>query len=220
MSPPVAVRSRLPRAEREQQMLATAHALFADRGYAAVTMDEVAAAVGVTKPLLYAYFGNKERLYLECMRPAGDALLQTVVDAVAQTSTPAGALRSGIHAFFEFLDRDRSAWRVLFDETLPASGEVARRVGQYRERLADVVTATLQEQIPTRAGSRARTELAALSAALLGAAEALGRWWLRSGSISAGQAAELLISTVEPGLRARAERPPRPPADRAEDRNR
>jgi AcrR family transcriptional regulator len=198
-------------------MLATAHALFAERGYAAVTMDEVAAAVGVTKPLLYAYFGNKERLYLECMRPAGDALLQTVVDAVAQTSTPADALRSGIHAFFAFLDRDRSAWRVLFDETLPSSGEIARRVGQYRERLGDLVTATLQEQIATRPGSRARTELAALSAALLGAAEALGRWWLRSEAIPAHEAAELLISTVEPGLRARADRPPRASAPRSED---
>jgi AcrR family transcriptional regulator len=204
MTPPVATRTRLPRAERERQILATAHALFAERGYAAVTMDEVAAEVGVTKPLLYAYFSNKERLYLECMRPAGDALIQTVVDAVGRTSTPADALRSGIEAFFAFLDRDRSAWRVLFDETLPASGEVARRVGQYRRRLEDVVTATIQEQIPTKPGSRARTEVAALSAALLGAAEALGRWWLREGAIPAEQAADLLISTVEPGLRARA----------------
>jgi AcrR family transcriptional regulator len=203
------VRGRLPRAEREQQMLATAHGLFADRGYAAVTMDEVAAAVGVTKPLLYAYFGNKERLYLECMRPAGDALIATVVDAIGRTSTPADALRSGIHAFFQFLDQDRSAWRVLFDETLPASGEIARRVGQYRERLGDVVIAALQEQIPARRGSRARTEVAALSAALLGAAEALGRWWLRTEAIAADEAAELLISTVEPGLRARAENRPR-----------
>ena len=50
-------------------------ALFAERGYAAVTMDEVAAAVGVTKPLLYNYFGNKERLYIACMERAGDALI-------------------------------------------------------------------------------------------------------------------------------------------------
>ena len=65
------MRTRLPRAEREQQMLDSARELFAARGYAAVTMDEVAAAVGVTKPLLYTYFGNKDRLYLACMRPPG-----------------------------------------------------------------------------------------------------------------------------------------------------
>ena len=70
--------SRLPRAERERQTLDAARTLFAARGFAAVTMDEVAAVVGVTKPLLYAYFGNKERLYLACMEPAGEALVATV----------------------------------------------------------------------------------------------------------------------------------------------
>jgi AcrR family transcriptional regulator len=186
-------------------MLGTAHALFAERGYAAVTMDEVAAAVGVTKPLLYAYFGNKDRLYLACMRPAGDALLETVVAAIGATSTAPEALRAGIQAFFAFIDADRSAWRVLFDETLPAGGEVARGVLEYRERLEGLVTAALLDQIPPgRGGSRARAEVAALSAALLGAAEALGRWWLRTGAIPADDAAELLIATVEPGLRERA----------------
>ena len=71
------VRTRLPRAERERQMLDTARALFAARGYADVTMDEVAAAVGVTKPLLYNYFGNKEQLFLACMKPAADALVES-----------------------------------------------------------------------------------------------------------------------------------------------
>jgi AcrR family transcriptional regulator len=202
---PAAPRTRLPRAEREAQMLETAHALFAAHGYAAVTMDDVAAAVGVTKPLLYTYFGNKDRLYLACMRPAGDALLETVVDAIGRTATAPEALRSGIHAFFAFIDADRSAWRVLFDETLPAGGEVARGVAGYRKRLEGLVTAALLDQIPAgRGGRRARAEVAALSVALLGAAEALGRWWLRDGAIPAAEAAELLISTVEPGLRARA----------------
>ncbi len=205
MTPQAPSRSRLPRAERERQMLETAHALFAERGYAAVTMDEVAAAVGVTKPLLYTYFGNKDRLYLACMRPAGEALLETVVAAIEGTDTPPAALRAGIHAFFGFIDADRDAWRVLFDETLPAGGEVARGVLEYRARLEDLVLAALLAQIPRgRGGRRARAEVAALSAALLGAAEALGRWWLRTGAIPAEEAAELLVATVEPGLRERA----------------
>jgi AcrR family transcriptional regulator len=207
VTPAAPSRSRLPRAERERQMLEIAHALFAERGYAAVTMDEVAAEVGVTKPLLYTYFGNKERLYLECMRPAGAALERTVLEAIEATTTPSDALHAGIHAFFAFIDADRNAWRVLFDETLPSSGEIARHVAGHRARLEGLVTAALLDQIPTgRGGRRARAEVAALSAALLGAAEALGRWWLRTGAIPAGEAAELLITTVDPGLRARADR--------------
>ena len=106
--------------------------LFAERGYAAVKMDEIAAAVGVTKPLLYNYFGNKERLYIACMERAGDALTATVAEAVAATANPGEALGAGVRAFFAFLDSDRAAWAVLFDETLPRGGEVADRVADYR----------------------------------------------------------------------------------------
>src|SRR3954462_5309701 len=211
------VRTRLSRDDRMEQTLGAAHGLFAERGYAAVTMDEVAAAVGVTKPLLYTYFGNKDRLYLACMNPAGEALVQTVVAAIEATSTPPEALRAGLHAFFAFIDADRSAWRVLFDETLPAGGEVARGVLEYRERLEAFVPAALVEQLPPgRGGHRARAEVAALSVALLGAAEALGRWWLRTGALPAPEAAELLIATVEPGLRERAARRSAKPSPKTE----
>jgi AcrR family transcriptional regulator len=182
-----------------EQTLKAAHALFAERGYRPVTMDEVAAAVGVTKPLLYNYFGNKERLYLACMKPAGDALVSAVVGAVEQTSTPEDALRSGIHAFFAFVDQDRSSWRVLFDETLPVEGGIARKVGEYRTRIAGLVAEALLAQ----PSPSSREEVEALSIALLGAAEALVRWWLRTESLTASDTAELLIRTVEPGLAAR-----------------
>src|SRR5919107_5269416 len=115
--------TRLPRAEREEQTLEAARVLFAERGFAAVTMDEIAAEVGVTKPLLYTYFGNKEGLYLACMEPAAEALVATVAEAVRDTASPADALRAGVHPFFAFVDADRSAWRVVFDDTLPAGAE-------------------------------------------------------------------------------------------------
>jgi len=174
------VRTRLPRAEREQQTLDTARALFAAHGYAAVTMDQVAAAVGVTKPLLYNYFGNKEQLFLACMKPAADALTEHVVSAVSAAASAPDALRDGIHAFFAFLDADKDAWRVLHDDSLPSGGEIALRARASRTE------------------SRA---VEPLSVAIFGAAEALGRWWLRTGALSADRTAELLIRTIEPGLK-------------------
>jgi AcrR family transcriptional regulator len=160
------MRTRLPRAEREQQMLAAARALFAERGYGAATMDEVAAAV-------------------------------------AEAEEPADALELGVRAFLSFVDRDRDAWRVLFDETLPAGGEIARRVAEHRDQLEGLVARILVSRLPRAGRRRAAIEVEALSTALLGAAESLARWWLRTGALSAGEAAELLIETVEPGLRAR-----------------
>jgi AcrR family transcriptional regulator len=197
-------RSRLPRDKRMEQTLVAAHDLFAERGYAAVKMDQIAAAVGVTKPLLYNYFGNKERLYIACMERAGDSLTATVGVAVAATDSPGEALGAGVRAFFAFLDSDRAAWAVLFDETLPKGGEVAERVAEYRGRILGLVSGSMLAQLPEGRREGAQTEVAALSTALLGAAEALARWWLRTEALSAGDAAELLISTVAPGLRARS----------------
>ncbi|HEY6779501.1 MAG TPA: helix-turn-helix domain-containing protein, partial [Thermoleophilaceae bacterium] len=177
-------RSRLSRDERMRQSVSVARALFAEHGYAAVTMDAVAAEMGVTKPLLYTYFGNKEQLYVACMEPAGDALLASIVKAVEATATPDAALRAGLLAFFDFVDQDRSAWRVLFDETLPASGEVAARVGEYRERLNALIAAALLDQLPARRRSKAKVEVEALSTALMAAAEGLARWWLRTEALS------------------------------------
>ncbi|HEY8584084.1 MAG TPA: helix-turn-helix domain-containing protein [Capillimicrobium sp.] len=202
-----ATRTRLPRADRMEQTLVVAHELFAERGYASVTMDEVAAAVGVTKPLLYNYFGNKERLYIACMERAGDALVATVVAAVDRADEPGDALRLGLQAFFAFVDTDRATWKVLFDETLPTGGEIAARVGEYRTRITDLVAGSLLAQLPADRRDRARVEVEALSTALLGAAESLARWWLRTEAFSASAAAELLIATVEPGLRLRAAAP-------------
>jgi len=187
-----------------EQTLLAAHGLFAERGYAAVKMDEIAASVGVTKPLLYNYFGNKEQLYIACMERAGDSLTKTVAEAVADSANPGEALGAGVRSFFDFLDSDRAAWAVLFDETLPHGGEIAERIADYRGVIVELVSGSLLGQLPQGRRDAVRVEFEALSTALLGAAEALARWWLRTEEISAREAAELLISTIEPGLRARS----------------
>jgi AcrR family transcriptional regulator len=200
------------------QTLDAAHLLFAEHGYSAVTMDEIAGAVGVTKPLLYNYFGNKEHLYIACMERAGDSLTATVAAAVAATASPGDALGAGVHAFFAFLDSDRAAWAVLFDETLPRGGEVADRVAEYRRRLAELVSSSMLAQLRKDQRDRARVEVEALSTALLAAAEALARWWLRTEALSADAAAELLIATIEPGLRGRSAPPTSQPPEEGTNR--
>lgn len=212
----VASPRRLPRAERERQILGVAHGMFAARGFAAVTMDEVAAQVGVTKALLYAYWGNKERLYLACLERDADGLATAVGEAVRGAPTPPDALDAGMRAFFAYVDAERGAFRVMFDETLPAGGEMAQRVAEHRQRILDLVAASLLDQFERPPPDRVRIEVEALSHALLGAAEALARWLLRSDELTPTQAAELLISTVAPGLRERSMGEERSPiADRA-----
>lgn len=182
---------------------------FARRGFAAVTMEDIALEVGVKKPLLYAYFGNKDRLYEACMTPAGDALIEAIVAAVDRAETPAEALRLGVIAFYDFVDRDRDAWRVLFDETVPQSGEVAGTVARYRERLLAMLAQAMVALMPPHRRTGSRTAIEATSIMVMAAAEALARWWLRTGAMPARDAANLLIATVEPGLLAIGDDQPR-----------
>ena len=160
-------------------------------------MDEVAAAVGVTKPLLYNYFGNKEQLFLACMKPAADALVENVVAAV-QTRRGRRPRRCATAS-----TRSSPSWTptarrggCCTTRRCPAAARSPRASAEYRARMEALVTAALQERTESRA-------VEPLSVAIFGAAEALGRWWLRTGELSAERTAELLIRTIEPGLRKR-----------------
>ncbi len=240
-SAPSPLRSRLPRAERELQVLDAAHALFAERGYREVTMDAVAAAVGVTKPLLYAYFGNKEQLYLACVSRTGDELAVAIDAAVAAAPTPGDALKAALRTFFALVERDARAWRVLYDETLPTAGPIAEAMDAYRTRIAAPVagafralagatvdphaaaapraadpraSAAPRSTDARSADAHAAAQAEALAQGQLAAAEAMSRWWLATGALPAGELAELLIDTLEPGLAQRVltAQPPSPTA--------
>jgi AcrR family transcriptional regulator len=202
-----APRRRMPRPERELQMLDSAHALFAERGFSAVTMDDVAEAVGVTKPLLYSYWGNKEQLFLACLDRSAESLFDRLLTAVREADEPAEAVGDAVHVFFDFVDQERAEWHVIFDPSSP-TGQIPERVAMHRARLTGLIAEAFLEMVPKRHRERVRTEVEGRSHAVLGAAEALARWWLRTSSLSAAEAADLLIETVVPGL---------PPVARKED---
>src|SRR5690242_1596805 len=72
---------RLPAAARRRQLLDVALGEFAERGYSGVSMDQVAEAAGVTKPVLYQHFTSKRALYLELVADVADRLESAVVKA-------------------------------------------------------------------------------------------------------------------------------------------
>jgi len=87
------------------RLLAEALRLFTSRGYAATTVREIVEAAGVTKPVLYYYFGSKEGLYLEIMNGIS-LLFDARVDALRMTS---GSVRERLlHLFTGMFDGARS----------------------------------------------------------------------------------------------------------------
>lgn len=167
---------KLPRAERERQMLDIAAQSFGQRGFHAASMDEIARACGVTKPMLYAYFSSKEGLYLATVERAGQYLVGAV-EALFEEPDPLTRLKRGAELLLRFMDRDRHGWAVLFAEGL-GDQPVARRVADYRGRIARAAALTLASSRPGPADAAAVRAAEPYAVGLLGAGEALARWWL------------------------------------------
>ena len=74
---------RLPRAVREQQMLDAAVKVFSRRGFHAASMDEIAEDAGISKPMVYAYLGTKEELFVACLHREGTRLIEAIAGAAA-----------------------------------------------------------------------------------------------------------------------------------------
>ncbi|GAB3948945.1 hypothetical protein GCM10027614_46930 [Micromonospora vulcania] len=79
---------RLPRAVREQQMLDAAVKVFSRRGFHAASMDEIAEDAGISKPMVYAYLGTKEELFVACLHREGTRMMQAIAGAAAPTCRP------------------------------------------------------------------------------------------------------------------------------------
>ncbi|MEU0544031.1 TetR/AcrR family transcriptional regulator [Nocardia sp. NPDC005978] len=124
----------VPREQREQQILDIATAEFGDRGYANASLADIASAAGVSKPLIYTYFGSRDGLHAACVRRAGDGLVSAVAAAqgVPGASGRALATLSGI---FTALDGRTQNWRVIYDQTLPRPSAAFDHARGYQEAL-------------------------------------------------------------------------------------
>ncbi|MER7579611.1 TetR/AcrR family transcriptional regulator [Kitasatospora sp. NPDC097691] len=168
----------MPRADRERQVLAAATEEFGRHGYEATTVAAVAARVGVTKPLLHQYFGSKQDLYLACLDPVGDRLLDAIRTAMAEpgTDAPPTPLRV-LHALFAALDGQREAWFVLYDPSLPPGSDAAHRAAYYRDAIDDLA-ADGTAGLLRAAGTDDPLDADALMYAWRGLCTALVRWWI------------------------------------------
>ncbi len=192
----------MPRAEREEQMLAVAEQVFAERGYQAASMDEIAERVGVSKPMLYEYFGSKDGLLLACIGRARAELLEATRRAVADASTPEEMLRRGLLAFFEFIDAHSRAWSVLLHEALITAGPAAAEIEAIRRQQTDLIAALLAPRFP----AATTRELDAYAQIVIGACERLAVWRERHPDVTPEEATRLLMDLTWLGLAGLAAR--------------
>lgn len=186
---------RMPRAERERQMLAVAEEVFAERGYAGAAMDEIAERVGVSKPMLYEYFGSKDGLFGACVSRVRAELLDATRRAVEGAPSAEEAMRRGHRAFFTFVDDHAAAWSVLLNESRVTRGPAASAIDTIRDQQTGFIVELLAGYGP----DVPRAELEAYAQLLVGAAERLAVW-RTDHPVSAERATEYLMNVMWTGL--------------------
>jgi AcrR family transcriptional regulator len=188
-SSPLSSRRRVPRAEREEAMLKAAGLAFADHGFHRASMDAIAAAAGISKPMLYSYFGSKEGLYAAYIERSGQALLTALRNAAPTEASARERLSAGVLAFLTYVDEHRTGWAVLYNEAATRGGPVAAEVSALRARLTTMVAAAFT---PER-DDATRTSQEAFAHAFVGAGESLANWWLEHPDHPKDEIAHLLL---------------------------
>ncbi|MGH3880534.1 MAG: TetR/AcrR family transcriptional regulator [Actinophytocola sp.] len=191
-------RRRMPRAERERQMLAVAEEIFAERGYQAASMDEIAERVGVSKPMIYEYFGSKEGLLVACIRAARAELLAATLASVEGRGTAEEALRSGLESFFGFIDSHRLSWQLLRQEAAVAGQAAMDEIEGIRQQQTQVNATLFASYLPDLPAA----ELEAYGEVVVGACERLASWFVARKEVTARDAAAIIMRMVWDGLAA------------------
>ncbi len=167
----------MARPEREEQIVAVAVGEFGARGYARASMVEIAARAGISKPLIYQYFGSKDGLYLACLHHVAGGLLRRLEDAELEVDDSVASRIYPLRAIFEALEPQRDAWRMLFDASMPADGEIAAAAAEYRRRTTDIAASGSARFLRAR-GIRSDLDASALTDLWMGVVSSLVTWWL------------------------------------------
>ncbi len=166
--------TRLAGPERQRRIEQAAARLFAERGYAATRIEDVVAAVGVTKPMLYRHFASKQQLHLALLANHRDALAAAALDAyLAQPQAPLRErLPAMLEAWFGYIENEPYALRLLLrDTTGDPEIQAFHRELQARQRAADA--AIIRETLPDLPHEQVEPLAEVVRSSLTG----LGLWW-------------------------------------------
>jgi AcrR family transcriptional regulator len=161
--------ARTNSAERRERLLEVAREIFAERGYQATTMDDLATAAGFTKPILYQHFASKESLYDEIVETTAAQLIDALTDATSKVDVPRAMVESAFRVFFGVVVNQTAAFRLLFLQ--PPVGESITEL----RKVETTLTSFIEERLPLIVDRDYRRQLAA---SLVGMAEGAATAWL------------------------------------------
>ena len=197
-------RIRMSGQQRREQLLDVGREIFAEKGYEATSIEEIAQRAKVSKPIVYEHFGGKEGLYAVVVDREMKRLLQRITDSLVGEH-PKALLEQAAGALLGYIETERDGFRILVRDS-PAGSTY----GTFASLIGDIATQVeyiLAEQFRAR---QFDIKLAPLySHALVGMVALVGEWWLDSGKPSRKQVAAHLVNLAWNGL-GHLEKSPKP----------
>ena len=188
-------RVRMTGQERREQLLDVGRALFAERGFEAASIEEIAQRAKITKPVIYEHFSGKEGLYAVIVDREVQRLLGRITQALDATH-PRAKLEQAAEAFLAYIEEEQDGFRILVRDSPVASssGTLASLIGD----MASQVEYIFVDEFKTRDYN---PKLAPLySQALVGMVALVGQWWLDVKKPSREQVAAHLVNLAWNGL--------------------
>lgn len=196
-------RARMAARERRAQLLDVGRTLFAERGYEATSVEEIAVRAEVSKPVVYEHFGGKEGLYAVIVDREVERLTQLLLSSLSGPGHPRIVLYRTALALLDYIEENTDAFRILVRDS-----PVAQATGTFSSLLGDVAAA-VEHLIADQYEARGLDpETAPMYAQMLVGMVALtGQWWLEARSPEKTVVAAHLVNLAWNGLRGLREHP-------------
>jgi AcrR family transcriptional regulator len=188
--------------ERRAQLLDVGRSVFAERGYEATSVEEIAGRAKISKPVVYEHFNGKEGLYAVIVDREVRALLDRITRSLVGEH-PKALLGQAATAFLTYIEEEPAGFRILVRDSpvTSSTGTLASVIGD----IATQVEYILRDQFKQRGFD---TKLAALySQALVGMVALVGQWWLDTGEPKRDAVAAHLVNLAWNGLEGLEQKP-------------
>ncbi len=181
--------------ERREQLVDVGRVLFAERGFEATSIEEIATRAGVSKPVVYEHFGSKEGLYTFVVDQEMELLLDRFASALSG-GHPRELLEQAAFVLLDYIEDETDGFRILIRDSpvVSSSGSFSSLIG----KVASQVEHILDDEFKARGYE---TTLAGLySQALVGMVALTGQWWLEVRKPKKPEGAAHLVNLAWNGL--------------------
>ncbi|MBA9006303.1 TetR/AcrR family transcriptional regulator [Thermomonospora cellulosilytica] len=174
-----APKSRMRAPARRATITAAALKIFADKGYHAASLGEIATAAGVARTVLYDHFPSKRVLLLAVMQEQNAELVEYVGSRITGSGSPQERMRSTIDAYFSFAESRPEARKLLFDRTDEDDPEIRTVRQGIRESRTRTVTALLAGDIRSVGADPGEPIAEAMVELIIAGLDGVAQWWER-----------------------------------------